>query len=131
VVPAANDAPIKLYEERLVGDKTRQKVGDVAVNKRIETEAASASIAIATERIIIERMAPKQDRIVDNMGFGEGKKIRLETYADIPRFQKEAFVREEVKIVKQVDLETATAEATVRHEELDIDVQSANGTKGI
>lgn len=125
VVPIAKpapDRPIELYEERLVADKTRQKVGDVAISKRVETQPAQVSVPIEKERIVIERMVPTHDRLAGNLKFGEGR-TRIETYEEIPQVRKEVFVREEVKIAKKIELETATSQAQVRHEELDIDIQ--------
>jgi phosphate transport system substrate-binding protein len=124
VVPAApaNDL-IELYEERLVADKTRQKVGDVAINKRIETQPVEVVVPLEKERIILQRMAPKNpDLALGDVAFGVGI-TRLETFEEVPQIRKEAFVREEVKIAKQIELENATAQATVRHEELDVDIQ--------
>ncbi|WP_310414436.1 YsnF/AvaK domain-containing protein, partial [Chamaesiphon sp. OTE_8_metabat_110] len=124
VPPVAADEPIKLYEERLIADKTRQKVGGVAINKRIETEGVEIAIPVKRERIQIERLA-SIDRAaipVEDVQFGDGQ-VRMETYEQVPEIHKEAFVREEVAITKQIALETATAQDTLRHEEIDVSTQ--------
>jgi uncharacterized protein (TIGR02271 family) len=126
VAPVPNGQPpiIQLHEERLVAQTARQKVGDVIINKRVDTERVQASIPIDKERIVIERMPSKQAgaAIEGNVVFGVGG-TRIETYEEIAEFHKEAFVREEVNIAKQVDRETVTVRDTLRHEELDIDTQ--------
>jgi len=44
----------------------------------------------------------------------------VEVYEEVPEFHKETFVREEVRVSKVVDQETATAEEQLRREELDV-----------
>ena len=124
VAPVVADEPIKLYEERLIADKTRQKVGGVAIDKRIETEEVEVAIPVERERIQIERLASIDSMAipVENVQFGDGQ-VRMETYEQVPEIHKEAFVREEVAIHKQIDRETATAQDTLRHEEIDVSTQ--------
>ena len=52
--------------------------------------------------------------------FNEGEVARVDVYTETPDVHKEAFVREEVKVRKEVTQETATAEGKVRREELDL-----------
>lgn len=115
---------IKLYEERLVADKTRQKVADVAVAKRVETEQGQVSVPIEKERVVIERTIPTDAGTVksSDVAFGVGE-ARIETYEEIPEIRKEAFVREEISVSKEVERETVTAQETLRREELDIDMK--------
>jgi uncharacterized protein (TIGR02271 family) len=121
VAPVAVDAPIKLYEERLIAEKAREKVGGVAINKRIETEQVEVAIPVERERVQIERIIPIEGTAipVEDVQFGSGQ-VRMETYEQMPQVSKEAFVREEVEITKEIDRETATAKEKLRHEELDI-----------
>ena len=53
--------------------------------------------------------------------FQSGEVARMEMYEETPDIRKEAFVREEVNIHKEVDHETVQAEEQLRREELDID----------
>jgi uncharacterized protein (TIGR02271 family) len=48
---------LRLYQERLIASKTRQKTGEVAIGKHIETETARVSIPIDKERVVIQRTA--------------------------------------------------------------------------
>ena len=123
VVPV--EEPIKLYEERLVADTTRQKVGDVAIGKHVETEQAQVSVPIETERVVIERVTPTGTEVAPEADFREGEVARIVTHEETPDIHKEAFVREEVNVRKEVEHNTVEAQATVRKEKLDINVDGA------
>lgn len=114
---------LRLYEERLIANKHRQKAGEVVVGKRVETEAARVSVPVEKERVVIERTTPDTIHPVDadNVDFREGEVARMEVYEESPDIRKEAFVREEVNVRKVVDRNTVDAEETLRREELDID----------
>lgn len=116
---------LRLYEERLVTSKTRMKTGEVAAGKRVETEAARVSVPIEKERIVIERTTPVDGGAVapDAAAFNEGEVARVEVYEEVPDIHKEAFVREEVTLRKEVERETVNAEETVRREELDVNTE--------
>lgn len=119
-----NHHKIKLYEERLLTNKQRQKTGEVAVGKHVETETARVSVPIEKERVIIERSSPSDTREVTpgTADFHEGEVARMEVYEETADIQKKAYVREEVSIRKEVERDTVDATETIRREELDIDV---------
>jgi hypothetical protein len=78
------------------------------------------SVPIEKERVVIERTTPAEaGRAVapEEANFREGEVARMEIYEETPDIRKEAFVREEVNIRKEVDRET------VRREELDTDAE--------
>jgi len=115
---------LKLYEERLVANKTRRKTGEVTVGKHVETQTARVAVPIEKEQVIIERVTPGDAGRVAAPGevsFQEGEVARIEVYEETPDIHKEAFVREEVRVSKQVEHDTVEAQETVRREELDID----------
>jgi uncharacterized protein (TIGR02271 family) len=124
---------LKLYEERLIANKTRQKTGEVTVGKHVETETAKVSVPIDKERVTIER-TPGSSTAVDpsETMFQSGEVARMEVYEETPDIHKEAFVREEVTIRKDVDHETVEAQEQLRREELDINKEGRtivdNGT---
>ncbi|MEG4012436.1 MULTISPECIES: DUF2382 domain-containing protein [unclassified Microcoleus] len=114
---------LKLYEERLIANKTRAKTGEVAVGKRVETETARASVPIEKERVVIERVTPVEAGRVVSVGeadFQSGEVARMEVYEETADIHKEAYVREEVNIRKEVVRSTVEGEETLRREELDI-----------
>lgn len=125
-----NHQTFKLYEERLIANKNRVKAGEVTVGKHIETETARVSVPIKKERVVIERMTPTgANAVVDSrdIQFQEGEVARIEVYEETPDIQKEAFVREEVRVKKVVDRDTVEAQETIRREELDIDTDGNLG----
>lgn len=118
-----NRQTLKLYQERLVANKVRRKTGEVSIGKHVETETATVSIEIATERVVIEHTlgdgAPVDPR---EANFQTAPVVaRMEIYAETPAVRKEAFVREEVSIHKEIDREIVEASERVRREELDLD----------
>lgn len=117
---------LRLYEERLIANKNRNKTGEVAVGKRIATETARVSVPIEKERVVIERNTPVDAGTAVTPGdvnFQEGEVARIEVYEETPDIHKEAFVREEVRVRKVVDRDTVDAEDTVRREELDVNTE--------
>lgn len=118
-----NHQNLRLYEERLIANKTRQRTGEVRVGKHVETETAHVTVPVEKERVVIERSTPT-DAGVATPGAGdfrEGEVARIEVYEETPEIRKEAFVREEVRVRKEVDRQNVEAEETLRKEQLDID----------
>lgn len=117
---------LKLYEERLVANKTRRKTGEVTIGKHVETETQRVSIPIEKEQVVIERVTPTNAGRPVAPGeatFAEGEVARMEIYEETPDIRKEAVLREEVRVSKQVEQDTVNAQETLRREELDIDTQ--------
>ncbi|MGV0023610.1 DUF2382 domain-containing protein [Phormidesmis priestleyi] len=121
-----NHESLKLYEERLIASKTRQKTGEVSIGKRVETETARVSVPVEKERVVIERTTPVNAGTTvapDADAFAEGEVARVEVYEETPDIHKEAFVREEVRVRKEVNQQTVQAEEQLRREELDVNTQ--------
>lgn len=114
---------LKLYEERLIANKNRQKTGEVTIGKRVETNTAKVSVPVEKERVVIERTNPTDTREVapGEADFREGEAARMEVYEESADIQKKAVVREEVNIRKEVERDTVDRTETVRREELDVD----------
>ncbi|HEY9878894.1 MAG TPA: DUF2382 domain-containing protein [Leptolyngbyaceae cyanobacterium] len=115
---------LKLYEERLVANKKRQKTGEVSIGKHVETETARVAVPLEKERVVIER-TPGNQQSVDptTADFKDGVVERIEVYEETPDIHKEAFVREEVQVRKEVEQDVALSREKVRREELDVDTQ--------
>ncbi len=120
-----NHQNLKLYEERLIASKNRQKTGEVAIGKHVETETAQVSVPVEKERVIVERTSPSGSREVapGEADFREGEVARMEVYEESADIQKQAFVREEVAIRKEVQRDTVERTETLRREELDVDTE--------
>jgi uncharacterized protein (TIGR02271 family) len=121
-----NRQQLKLYEERLIANKDRFRTGTVAVGKRVETETARVSVPVEKERVVIERNDPSSTTPVTpgSADFREGEVARMEVYEETADIDKQAFVREEVNIKKEVQRDTVDATEQVRREELDVDVDN-------
>ncbi len=123
---ATDTQSIPLYEERLMADKDRAKVGEVTLGKHVETETARVSVPVETERVVIERVnSTDMGKPVapGEATFQAGETVRMEVYEETADIHKEAFIREEVTIRKEVDQKVVSAEETLRKEEIDIDTQ--------
>lgn len=114
---------LRLYEERLIASKHRQKTGEVSIGKRVETETARVAVPVERERVVIERVTPADAGTAVSgreADFREGEVARLEIHEETPDVRKEAFLREEVRVRKVVDQDTVETQETVRREELDV-----------
>jgi uncharacterized protein (TIGR02271 family) len=113
---------IRLYQERLFANKQRQKTGEVMVGKRVETDTQRVSVPIEKDRVVIERTPVDSEAVVTPGvdAFNSGEVARIEVYEEVADIHKEAFVREEVKVRKEIDRETVDVEETLRREELDV-----------
>ncbi len=116
----------RLYEERLVADKQRRKAGEVEIGKRVETETARAAVPVEKERVVVERTTPANAGTPvtpGNADFREGEVARIEVYEETADIKKQAFVREEVNVRKEVERDTVEATETLRREELDVNTE--------
>ena len=114
---------LRLYQERLVASKRRVKTGEVAIGKHVETETERVSVPVEKERVIVERVTPTDAGRPVAPGeatFREGEVAHMEIYEETPDIRKEAFVREEVRVRKEVEQEVVNTSETVRREELDV-----------
>jgi len=114
---------LRLYEERLIASKRRQKTGEVTIGKHVETDTARVAVPIERERVVIERVTPADAGTsvsAREADFREGEVARIEIHEETPDVRKEAFLREEVRVRKVVDQDTVETQETVRREELDV-----------
>lgn len=118
----------QLYEERLTANKKQVKTAEVAIAKHVETRIAQISVPLEKERLVIEQI-PVDDETpaaLDEADFNEGKVVRIELYEQTAEVEKKAFVREQVRIRKEVEYKAFEIEDEIRREELDIDIQDRN-----
>lgn len=112
---------LRLYEERLIANKTRRKAGEVQIGKHVETETAKASVPVEKERIVVERRDVSGGAVTPGeANFRDGEVARVEVYEEVADIHKEAFVREEVSVRKEVERDTVDATEKLRREELDV-----------
>ncbi|MDJ0590464.1 MAG: DUF2382 domain-containing protein [Pleurocapsa sp. MO_226.B13] len=121
-----NRQNLKLYEERLIANKERFLAGTVKVGKKVETETATVSVPVEKEKIVIERSSTTEVTPVTpgETAFVGGEVARVEVYEETADIEKQAFVREEVSVRKEVERDTVTAKETVRREELKVETDN-------
>ncbi|MEG4998515.1 DUF2382 domain-containing protein [Microcoleus sp. B4-D4] len=115
----------RLYEERLIASKTRHKTGEVIISKRVETETAKISVPVAKERAVIEHLTPENagTPVSPEVAFGEQETVRMELHEETADIKKQAFLREEVNIRKEVDKENVESTEALRREKLDLSAE--------
>ena len=120
-----DDQSLKLYEERLVASKERFRAGAVTIGKRVETETANVSVPVEKEKVVIERSKVTNTNAVEpgETAFQDGEIARLEVYEESADIEKQAFVREEVTVRKQVERDIVSAQETLRREELEVETE--------
>ncbi|BAU62743.1 PRC-barrel domain-containing protein AvaK [Stanieria sp. NIES-3757] len=118
-----NGDTIKLYQERLIANKNRVRTGEVSIGKRVETETANVAVPVEKERVVVERHTPTERVQVapGEANFQSGEVARMDVYEESANIEKQAFVREEVSVRKEVEQETVNAQEQIRREELEID----------
>ncbi|KAM3113410.1 YsnF/AvaK domain-containing protein [Phormidesmis sp. 146-33] len=93
--------------------------------KHVETTTARTTVPIEKERVVIDRTTPIQPTTIDpsDAAFREGEVAHMNVYEETPDIRKEGFVQEEVRVRKEVEQDTVTAEEPIRREQLDVDTQ--------
>lgn len=115
---------LKLYEERLVANKQRQKTGEVSIGKHVETQTQNVAVPVEKEQVVIERTTPGnagQPVAPGEADFRDREVARMDVYEEKPEIRKEAVLREEVNVRKEVKRDTVNASEQIRREELDVD----------
>ena len=114
---------LKLYEERLITNKQRRQTGEVTVGKRVETETAEVKVPVEKERVVIERNEVAGEDVPVAPGeatFEEGAVAKVKVYEETADIKKQAFVREEVTVEKEVEQDVVKASETLRREEIEM-----------
>jgi uncharacterized protein (TIGR02271 family) len=114
---------LKLYEERLIANKDRHKIGEVQVSKRVVTETAEATVPVKKDKIIIEFTPETSTEVTGSSDFHEMEVARMDVHEETVDIHKETFARGEVTVRKEVEQDTVTGKETLRREEVDVDRQ--------
>lgn len=116
---------IFLYEERLVMDTHREKTGEVIIKKQIETEQVEASVPIQKEKIIIEIESIGRIHVhTPDEVLREGA-AHIDIYQDQLDIRKEAVIRQEVSVRKEIEEEIVTVDETLRREKLNLEQEGS------
>lgn len=117
------NAPIQLYEERLVTQTQRVKTGEVKISKKIVTNSASADIPVTKEKIIIEieSIYTGETRIdIGEARTAEDGSVHMDIYEEQALSCRRIVPYQNVSVRKEIVTDTVTAQELLRREELDI-----------
>jgi uncharacterized protein (TIGR02271 family) len=122
----AYDRTIRLREERLHADKTREQTGDVKVRKEVHTEHKKITVPVEREEVVIERRPAAGSA---DAGSIKAEEIRIPVSEEKVHVRKETVAKEEVHVGKRKVHDTETVGGDVRSEHLvvekegDVDVR--------
>ncbi|MBE7174577.1 MAG: YsnF/AvaK domain-containing protein [Williamsia sp.] len=114
-------ASIPVIEEQLQVGKKTVETGGVRLRSRIVERPVEENLRLREERVYVDR-TPVNRRVDANEleNFREGT-IELTESAEVPVVAKEAYVKEEVRVGKDVNEREETIRDTVRSTEVDVE----------
>jgi uncharacterized protein (TIGR02271 family) len=117
-----DDEAIPVVEEQLRVGKREVERGGVRVRSYVEETPVQEQVNLREEHVEIERR-PMDQRIAgsDADNLFQERSIELAERGEEAVVAKEAIVREEILVHKDVDQRTETISDTVRHTEVDVD----------
>lgn len=121
---------IPIIEEKLQVGKRTVETGGVRLRSRIVEKPVEESLRLREERVYVDRTSvnrPVTGSELEN--FKEGT-IELTESAEVPVVAKEAYVKEEVKLGKEVNERNETIRDTVRSTEVDVENLDTKNTTG-
>jgi uncharacterized protein (TIGR02271 family) len=114
---------VPLVEENINVNKGVREAGEVAIGKRVVEEQVNVPVNVSHEEVTVSRHAVDRPVQAGEAEFGQDQVIRVPVREETVDVQKQARVKEEVEINKQVVNEQRNVQDTVRREELDMDTQ--------
>jgi uncharacterized protein (TIGR02271 family) len=111
---------IQLLGEALRVHKERIERGAVTLKKDVVSERQSVEVPTTREEVFIERH-PVEGRATSEVGFEEGKEVRIPVSEERVNVEKRPVVREEVEVGKRQVQDTKRVSSDVKHEELRVE----------
>lgn len=119
-VPASEGAQkLQLKEEELKIGKRVVEAGGIRLHKVVRTETVTQPVELQREEIVIERVPAGEARAAGER-FDE-QDIFIPLHREEPVIQKEARVREEVRVGKKTEVDQRQVSEQVRKEDLQVD----------
>jgi uncharacterized protein (TIGR02271 family) len=115
----ADEQRVTRSEEQLAIGRREQKTGEVAVDKRVETEHVREEVPLRHEEVTVERR-PVEGGMGANARIGEDEEIRVPVTEEELVVEKRAVPKEEIVVRKRENIETETVEADLRKERIDV-----------
>jgi uncharacterized protein (TIGR02271 family) len=114
---------LKLREEELDIDKHEVSAGEADVRKEVHEEIKQVDVPVEREEIYVERK-PVNEHETDTAARMEDESIRVPLKEEEIEVRKRPVVREEVEIGKKKVMDTEEVTDTVKHEELDVEMDN-------
>ena len=119
-------ASVKLHEEQVKIGKRQVEAGGIRLRKVIRTETVSQPVELQREEIVVERVPASGEYKPGTEEF-QKEDVFIPLRREEPVVQKEARLREEVKVSKQTQTERQTVSEQVRKEDVEVE-QASMGT---
>src|SRR5437899_1632446 len=118
----AEAATVQLREEQLKVGKREVEAGGVRLRKIIRAETVNQPVELRREEILVERVSGTESGIKPQSGSGEFQEqdIYIPLRREEPVVEKEARVREEVRVSKKAETDRQTVAQQVRKEDVEI-----------
>ena len=118
--PLTDTQNIQLYGEVLRVHKDRIDRGEVRVRKEVRTETQTVQVPVTREELVIERNPVSGEQAATGATFKD-QEIRIPLNEERASVEKQAVVREEVRVGKREVTNVQSLDEQVRHEELNVD----------
>ena len=123
------EATVSLSEEQLKIGKRQVEAGGVRLRKIVRTEVVNQPVELQREDVVVERVPARGDAQARGKSF-EQEEIYIPLRREEAVVQKEAHVREEVRVRKRSETQRQTVQEKVRKEDVEIDRSGeARGTR--
>jgi len=123
-----NAQNIQLFGEVLRVHKDRVSRGEVRIRKEVSTTTQSVEVPVTREELVVERVPVSGQQAASNATF-TSEELRIPLSEERASVEKQAVVREEVRIGKKAVTNIESFDEQVRSEELKVD-QSPKSTAG-
>jgi len=130
----ADQIRVPLREEQLTANKQSVQAGEVQLNKVVHEKEQQIPVNLRHEEVVVHREAVDRPLGEGEIGDMQEDVIRVPVYEEQAELQKQARVRDEVTLDKEVREHQQTLSGTARHEHLevqpggDVQVQGDTGT---
>jgi uncharacterized protein (TIGR02271 family) len=117
--PGEEGASVTLSEEEVKVGKREVVAGGVRLRKVVKTETVNQPVELKHEEIVVERV-PASEATASSKAAFEQKEVFVPLRREEPVIEKEAHVREEVRLRKEAHAERQNISAQVRREDVEI-----------
>jgi uncharacterized protein (TIGR02271 family) len=115
------EARVTRSEEELDVGKREARVGDVTVNKHVDTEHVTQPVTARREEVTIERRPLRADEGVTASKIGDDTEVHIPVTEEQISVEKHAVPKEEIVVKKHVVTEDRNVEADLRKEHVDVE----------